>query len=72
MLASLAANGGATLTHALLPESPAIDTGNNASALDFDQRGTGFPRFAGIATDIGAFEVQPSSGDRIFTNGFDP
>jgi hypothetical protein len=58
MLAPLANNGGPTLTHALLPHSPAIDAGSNAAALMFDQRGNGHPRVAGVAPDIGAFEVK--------------
>ena len=62
LLGPLADNGGSTLTHALLPGSPAIDTGNNALALDengnpleTDQRGV--IRVVGAA-DIGAFETQ--------------
>jgi hypothetical protein len=66
LLAPLAANGGPTLTHALLPGSPAIDAGNNAGEQPTDQRGA--PRLAGAAPDIGAFEVQP---DAIFADGFD-
>jgi predicted outer membrane repeat protein len=65
LLAPLANCGGSTQTMALLPGSPAIDSGNNALAVDaqgeplqFDQRGPGFPRIAGKAVDIGAFEVQ--------------
>jgi Big-like domain-containing protein len=64
-LGSLANNGGPTMTHALLEGSPARDKGNNAFAVDangnalqFDQRGIGFPRIAGGTVDIGAFEVQ--------------
>jgi hypothetical protein len=61
LLGPLADNGGATLTHALLPESPAIDAGS-AEGLTADQRG--FPRHldllplsnGGDASDIGAFE----------------
>jgi predicted outer membrane repeat protein len=41
-LAPLAANGGLTLTHALLPDSPAIDAGT--SQLTFDQRRPDAPR----------------------------
>jgi len=58
LLGPLAANGGPTLTHALLPGSPAIDAGSNPAALANDQRGSGFARVAGAAADIGAFEVQ--------------
>lgn len=52
----LADNGGGTLTHALRFGSPAIDAGSNPAALLFDQRGDGFPRTLGAATDIGAWE----------------
>jgi hypothetical protein len=60
-LGSLANNGGSTLTCALLPapDSPAIDAGDNSLAPPFDQRGSGFPRIAGGAIDIGAFELIP-------------
>ena len=34
-----------------------------------DQRGLGYPRKSGSATDIGAYELQPF--DRIFYDGFD-
>jgi hypothetical protein len=63
LLGPLQDNGGPTLTHALLPGSPAIDAGNNAANLDFDQRGDGFTRSFGIAPDIGAFErsITPST-----------
>jgi len=57
-LGPLADNGGPTLTHALLPDSPAIDAGDNGDAPASDQRGA--PRIAdgdGTPTvDIGAFE----------------
>ncbi len=56
----LANNGGATQTHGLQLNSPAIDAGwNQTPALSFDQRGTGFPRQVGPAVDMGAFETQP-------------
>ncbi|QBB71954.1 hypothetical protein ELE36_17180 [Pseudolysobacter antarcticus] len=68
-LAQLANNGGPTLTHALLPGSPAIDQGDNFYSYKYDQRSIGFPRVLGVAADIGAFEgVQV---DPIFANGFD-
>lgn len=69
LLGSLQNNGGPTRTHALLEGSPAIDAGNNAANLDFDQRGEGFVRMAGVSADIGAFEVQ--ADDVIFQDGFD-
>lgn len=67
-LLPLAANGGPTATHALKPDSVAIDAGNNTGNALTDQRGPGFPRVVGPGADIGAFE---RDGDRIFSNGFD-
>lgn len=67
LVGALADNGGPTPTHALLPGSPALDAGSNPLALPNDQRGEGFPRTVGPASDIGAFE----SDGRIFANGFD-
>jgi len=72
-LAALADNGCATpagapataacvQTHALLPTSPALDTGDNPLALTTDQRGTGFPRVLNGQADIGAFERAPGGG----------
>ncbi len=75
MLGLLADNGGLTMTHALLPGSPAINAGNNSVAIDpqtqapltVDQRG--FLRFYGGTVDIGAFEVQPViTGTIIYGN----
>jgi hypothetical protein len=48
---------------ALLPDSPAIDAGDDTVlgspfSLTTDQRGTGFPRKSGLHVDIGALEVQ--------------
>jgi hypothetical protein len=51
-------NGGPTPTTALLPGSPAIDSGDNTNAPEWDQRGPGFPRIVNGTIDIGAFEVQ--------------
>jgi len=55
-----------TRTHFLLPDSPAIDAGNDALGTSKDQRGTGFPRQAGAGVDIGAVE-----SDTIFVSGFE-
>ena len=54
LLGSLADNGGSTLTHALLPGSPAIDAGDDTAAPPTDQRGVARPK--GAASDIGAYE----------------
>jgi len=72
LLGQLRNNGGLTRTHALLPGSPAIDTGPADSAVcgvtGTDQRGFGGVFFfsgrvdgdevAGPRCDVGAFEVQ--------------
>ena len=55
LLGALQNNGGPTFTHALGAGSPAIDKGAANGNLT-DQRGAGFPRLRGAATDIGAFE----------------
>jgi predicted outer membrane repeat protein len=65
LLGPLQNNGGPTLTHALLPGSPAIDAGDpNFAPPPFnDQRGRCFDRvFNGRFNgriDVGSFEVQP-------------
>jgi hypothetical protein len=72
LLQPLADNGGATQTHALGVGSPAIDAGNDAIGLVFDQRGDGFPREVGAVADIGAFEQQAAADpDLIFKTGFE-
>jgi hypothetical protein len=58
LLGPLTANGGPTLSMALLPGSPAIDSGDNTDAPSWDQRGPGFPRIVNGTIDRGAFEVQ--------------
>lgn len=66
-LAPLGFYGGATQTHALLPNSPVLNAGNNCvltanacasfnPALTTDQRGTNAQRKIGTQVDIGAFE----------------
>jgi hypothetical protein len=57
-LGPLEDNGGPTLTMALLPGSPAIDTGDTTAAPPTDQRGV--PRPFSLAADIGAFEFWPT------------
>ena len=69
LLGPLRNNVGATLTHALLSHSPAIDAGSNPTNLSNDQRGPQFLRTLGSGTDIGAYEVNPV--DVIFNSGFD-
>jgi len=68
LLIPLAYNGGPTPTHAIPPESPAIDKVYPPISFFDDQRGRGFDRMIGNGEDIGAFEYQ---GDAIFDNGFD-
>ena len=60
LLGPLQDNGGPTLTHALLPGSPAIDAGdpNFTPPPFYDQRGLGFARVVNGRIDVGSFEVQ--------------
>jgi hypothetical protein len=57
LLEPLADNGGPTLTHALLPGSPAIDAANADVCPATDQRGVVRPQGAGC--DVGAYEFEP-------------
>ncbi|MEP6880534.1 MAG: choice-of-anchor Q domain-containing protein, partial [Dokdonella sp.] len=63
-LLPIAANGGSTETMALMPGSPAVDSGASTGAPLTDQRGQG--RHA--AVDVGAYELQ---SDYVFSNGFE-
>ena len=56
LLGPLSDNGGPTLTHALEPGSPAIDSADDAVCPATDQRGALRP--VGLACDVGAYEVQ--------------
>lgn len=55
LLGGLQDNGGPTQTRALLPGSPALDAGDDATCLPTDQRGS--PRPRGAACDLGSFEA---------------
>lgn len=61
VLLPLANNGGATLTHALPPDSPAVNAGNPMCTFD-DQRGVRRP-FGGRC-DLGAFELEQGEPPR--------
>ena len=69
LLGPLKNNGGATMTHALLSRSPAIDKGNNLYDQTNDQRDSPYLRTSGIAPDIGAYEVDQA--DKIFDTDFE-
>ena len=70
-LGPLTNNGGRTFTHALLPDSPAIDMGDPLAVAgsddvpQFDQRDAAYSRIVGGRIDMGAFE-RGVAGD---TNG---
>jgi len=74
LLGPLLNNGGPTLTHALLPGSPALDAGTliSGTPLGYDQRGNPFHRAVDanlggrVRIDIGAYESQ---GAPHFTPG---
>ncbi len=53
-------NGGPTLTHALVRNSPALDSGSTVDipeGMTSDQRGGGFYRLRGLSVDLGAVET---------------
>lgn len=62
MLGPLQANGGPTLTHEPLTNSPAIEGGDPDFTPPpvYDQRGFGYSRVFGGHIDIGSVEVQPA------------
>ncbi|MDY0042826.1 MAG: choice-of-anchor Q domain-containing protein, partial [Desulforhabdus sp.] len=60
LLGPLVNNGGFTLTHALLTDSPAIDTGSPYDYPATDQRDAARPQ--GARCDIGAYEFEVAPG----------
>jgi Tol biopolymer transport system component len=69
-LGSLANNGGATYTHSLFLNSPAINAGNNGNSPATDQRGIARPQNGTV--DIGSFESgvnSPLFGKIVFVSG---
>ncbi|MGC1376639.1 MAG: choice-of-anchor Q domain-containing protein [Anaerolineales bacterium] len=56
LLLPLAENGGNTLTLALGPDSPAINSADSTTCIGADQRGIARPQ--GAKCDIGAFELE--------------
>ena len=61
MLAPLANNGGSTLTHSALPNSPILDSGDPETCTDVDQVGTS----RDARCDVGAIE-SPNSSETLF------
>jgi len=66
-LGPLALHGGATQTHAIGANSPALNSGANPANYPKDQRGPRYRRAVGVP-DIGAFEYD---ADHIFGDGVD-
>jgi hypothetical protein len=67
-LLPLAFNGGPTRTHGLRSDSVGIDAGTNIEQLTSDQRGDGYPRVVGAATDIGAFEFSATTPSGVVSS----
>jgi hypothetical protein len=59
LLRRLADFGSGGLVHALHPDSPAVDRGNDSECVATDQRGMSRPQ--GARCDVGAFELDPDS-----------
>ncbi|MGI8640975.1 MAG: choice-of-anchor Q domain-containing protein, partial [Pyrinomonadaceae bacterium] len=76
LLAALADNGGNVTTHSLMPNSPAINTGINANAVDpfdnsilvTDARGTA-GRISNVTVDKGAFEAFAPTAAAVSVSG---
>jgi len=68
-LGPLQDNGGPTLSHSLLQNSPAIDSGDPTNCPSTDQRGVIRPQ--GLRCDIGAFEAEPFNQPPTASSGPD-
>ena len=69
LLSPLGSHGGATLTCALFPGSPALDAGDDTllqSPLDLTTDQRGVPRLCLTHVDIGAFELRQASTPILF------
>jgi hypothetical protein len=66
-LSALASNGGPTQTMALLADSPAINTGSDASCPSADQRGVSRPQ--GSHCDMGAYEYVDTTPPTVLNSG---
>ncbi len=64
LLDTLGDDGGLTLTHAIFPGGPAVDSGTNTGAPTTDQRGELRPVDGDLdltaTTDVGAYELDPT------------
>lgn len=69
LLGPLQDNGGSTWTMLPALGSPAIDSGNNNTCADIDQRGIVRPK--GLGCDMGAVEFSMQQDEIIFADGFD-
>ena len=77
MLGVLGDNGGNVLTHLLMPNSSAINSGVNANAydpfdnsvLETDARGAGYNRIYGGTVDKGAFETLIATAATVSISG---
>ncbi|MCK5528687.1 MAG: right-handed parallel beta-helix repeat-containing protein, partial [Kiritimatiellae bacterium] len=67
--ATLADNGGVTMTHALLAGSICITNGSNVASLTTDQRGSGYVRVIDSIADVGAYEYLSGPTQLVYSAG---